>query len=267
MTATVESIALITGSIMSKKIAEGIDALVLDVKCGRGAFMKTPGDARLLAESLVASGRGNGLRTTALVTAMDAPLGRHVGNALEIIECLETLKGRGPADLESLSVLLAAHMLLLAGNAATLAEAEAKTRAALRSGAGLEKFRAIIAAQGGDPYVVDAYERLPAAPHRTVVKAGRAGFVTDLDAEKIGRATMLLGAGRDRVEDVIDPAVGAVVRVKVGDAVQADEALVEVHYRDAARLPAALNLFTQACVVGDAPPPSRPLILETLEAA
>jgi pyrimidine-nucleoside phosphorylase len=267
VTATVESIPLITGSIMSKKIAEGIDALVMDVKCGRGAFMKTRGDARALAESLVATGRGNGLRMTALVTAMDAPLGRNVGNALEVVECLETLKGRGPADLESLSVLLAAHMLLLGGKAATLADAEAKIRAAIASGAGVEKFRDIIAAQGGDPGVVDDYQRLPAAPHRTAVKAERAGFVTELDAEKIGRATMLLGAGRDRVEDVIDPGVGAVVLVKVGAAVRAGDSLVEVHHSDAARLPAALALFAQACVIGDVAPPPQPLILETLESA
>lgn len=267
VTGTVESIPLITASIMSKKVAEGIDALVLDVKCGRGAFMKNRRDARALAESLVASGRDNGLRTTALVTAMDAPLGHAVGNALEVVECLETLKGRGPADLESLSVLLAAHLLLLAGSAATLAEAEGKIRAAIASGAGVEKFREIIAAQGGDPRVVDDYALLPAAPHRTNVAADRAGFVTELDAERIGRATMLLGAGRDRVEDVIDPGVGAVVLVKVGDAIQAGSPLIEIRYRDSARLPAALDLFKQACVVDDAAPPPQSLLLETLEAA
>src|SRR5205807_10010840 len=192
-------------------IAEGISALVMDVKCGRGAFMKTRADARRLAESLAATGAANGVKTTALVTAMDAPLGRNVGNALEVIECLETLKGRGPADLEALSVALAARMLLLGGVAADLPQAEAKVCAALTSGHGLEKFREIIVRQGGDPASVDDYGRLPAAPLRAAVRAPRAGYVVRLDAELIGRATMLLGAGRDRVEDPIDPGVGAVV--------------------------------------------------------
>ncbi|HYT91099.1 MAG TPA: thymidine phosphorylase, partial [Gemmataceae bacterium] len=216
VTGTVESIPLITASIMSKKIAEGIGALAMDVKCGRGAFMKTRADSRRLAESLVATGNANGVRTTALVTAMDAPLGRNVGNALEVIECLETLKGRGPADLETLSVALAARMLLLAGITATFAEAETRIRAALTSGQGLEKFREIIARQGGEPRVVDDYKRLPGAAKRVLVRADRSGYVTELDAELVGRATMVLGAGRDRVEDAIDPGVGAIVLAHVG---------------------------------------------------
>jgi pyrimidine-nucleoside phosphorylase len=264
VTATVESIPLITGSIMSKKIAEGISALVMDVKCGRGAFMKTRADARRLAESLVATGAANGVKTAALVTAMDVPLGRAVGNSLEVIECLETLKGRGPADLEALSVALAARMLLLAGAAADLPQAEAKVREALASGRGLEKFREVIARQGGDPHVVDDYRLLTSAPERTLVRAPRAGYVTHLDAELIGRATMLLGAGRDRVEDAIDPGVGAVVLAARGQRVSAGEPVVELHYRDAARLPGALSLLAEACVIGDAPPPETPQILETL---
>jgi len=264
VTATVESIPLITGSIMSKKIAEGIGALVMDVKCGRGAFMKTRADARRLAESLVATGAANGVKTAALVTAMDVPLGRAVGNSLEVIECLETLKGRGPADLEALSVALAARMLLLAGAAAELPQAEAKVREALASGRGLEKFREVIARQGGDPRVVDDYRLLPAAPERALVRAPRAGYVTHLDAELIGRATMLLGAGRDRVEGTIDPGVGAVVLAARGQRVGAGEPVVELRYRDAARLPGIPTLIEEACVIGDAPPPERPQILETV---
>jgi pyrimidine-nucleoside phosphorylase len=264
VTATVESIPLITASIMSKKIAEGIGALVMDVKCGRGAFMKTRADARRLAESLVATGAANGVQTAALVTAMDVPLGRAIGNSLEVIECLETLKGRGPADLEALSVALAARMLLLGGAATDLAQAEAKVRAALTSGRGLEKFREIIARQGGDPRVVEDYSLLPAAPNRVLVRARRSGYVTGLDAEKVGRATMLLGAGRDRVEDRIDPGVGAVVLAPPGQAVRADEPIIEIHYRDAGRLPNAVALIEEACVVGEAVPAARPLILETL---
>ncbi|MBE3123461.1 MAG: thymidine phosphorylase, partial [Planctomycetes bacterium] len=178
VTATVESLPLITASIMSKKIAEGIGGLVLDVKVGQGAFMRTDADARRLAESLVAVGTAAGVRTEALITAMDAPLGRTVGNALEIVECTETLKGHGPADLTDLSVQLAAHMLVLAGIAPTPEDAERRVRGALASGAGLEKWREIIANQGGDPRVVDDHRLLPMAPFRHVIAASRSGFVT-----------------------------------------------------------------------------------------
>jgi pyrimidine-nucleoside phosphorylase len=264
VTATVESIPLITASIMSKKIAEGIDALVMDVKCGRGAFMKTRADAHRLAESLVATGKANSVRTRALVTAMDAPLGKAVGNALEVIEALDTLKGRGPADLEALSVTLAAHMVHLAGQAATLAEAETRVRAALTSGHGLETFRAIIAQQGGDPRVVDYQDHLPSAPRRALVLAERSGYVAALDAELIGRATMLLGAGRDRVEDAIDAGVGAILLKAPGEPVQVGEPLLELHYREPSRLGPALELVKQACVLGDSPSPPSQQILEIL---
>jgi pyrimidine-nucleoside phosphorylase len=264
VTGTVESIPLITGSIMSKKIAEGIGALVLDVKCGRGAFMKTRADARQLAESLVANGNANGVRTQALLTAMDAPLGRAVGNSLEVIESLETLKGRGAADLTELSVLLAARMLLLAGAAATLGEARGCIEAGLSSGRAVEKFREVIAGQGGDPRVVDDYARLPAAPHRTLVRADRAGYVTGLDAELVGRATMVLGAGRERVEDTIDPGVGATVLAPPGSAVKAGDPFIELAYRDDSRLGGVLDLLRQACIIGDAPPPPQPLVLEAV---
>ena len=263
VTATVESIPLISASIMSKKIAEGIDALVLDVKCGRGAFMKSRADARRLAESLVAIGKANGVRTEALLTAMDTPLGRAVGNALEVAECFETLKGKGPSELEALSVALAARMLRLGGVAADGA-AEAKVRDALASGRGLEKFRQIIEQQGGDPRVVDDYRRLPTAPNRTIVKAERSGFLKGLDAELVGRATMVLGAGRNRVEDAVDHAVGAVVLVKPGEAVRAGDALLELHYRHADRLGEALQLIGAACAIGDEPPAPRPIILEAI---
>ncbi len=264
VTATVESIALISASIMSKKIAEGIGALVMDVKCGRGAFMKNRDDARRLAESLVAIGNANGVRTEALITAMDTPLGRAVGNALEVIECLETLRGRGPKDLETLSVTLAARMLQLGGAAASTEEAEGKVRTALSSGRGLEKFRDIIAQQGGDPRVIDDYARLPAAPQRAVFSADRNGYITNLDAELIGRATMVLGAGRNRVEDAVDHAVGALVMAKRGDAIRAGQPVVELHYRDAGQLEAALQLVRSACTIEDQPPAPQPIILETV---
>ena len=265
VTATVESVPLITASILSKKIAEGIEALVMDVKCGRGAFMKTRADARRLAESLVANGNANGVRTEALVTAKDVPLGRMVGNSLEVVESLETLKGRGPRDLEALSVTLAARMVRLGGLAASPGEAEAKVRAALTSGRGLEKFREVVAGQGGDPRIVDDYSWLPAAPHRAVVTAPRPGWVSGLHAEMVGRAAMLLGAGRERLDQSVDHAVGAVVMAHQGDEVKTGDPLIEVHYRDTAKLGAALALLRDAYEIADAPPATPPLILETLD--
>ncbi len=216
VTGTVESIPLICASIMSKKIAEGIGGLVLDVKTGVGAFMKTPEASRQLAESLVAIGVASGVRTEALITSMDAPLGRMVGNSLEVIESIETLKGRGPADLEALSVTLAARMLMTARIEDSEPAAEARIRAALDSGAALDLFRRIVTRQGGDPAVIDDYHRLPAAPDRHIVPARRAGYVTGLHAEQIGRAAVALGAGRATLADTIDPGVGVEVRCPPG---------------------------------------------------
>jgi pyrimidine-nucleoside phosphorylase len=264
VTGTVESIPLISASIMSKKIAEGISALVLDVKCGSGAFMKTRADARRLAESLVAIGTAQGVRTEALLTAMDRPLGRAVGNALEVAECFEVLKNRGPGDITDLSVLLAAKMVHLGGRAATLEDAEKQVRIALTSGRGLEKFRDVIRQQGGDPRVVDDYKLMPAAPHREVVRAPRAGFVHGFEAERVGRATVLLGAGRDRVEDGVDAAVGAVLLVDRGAQVKAGEPLLELHYRDRSRLPAAMALVQEACAIRDDGPGAEAVVLETV---
>jgi pyrimidine-nucleoside phosphorylase len=262
VTATVESVPLITASIMSKKIAEGISGLVMDVKCGHGAFMKTLAEARLLAEAIVATGNANGVRTQALVTAMDVPLGRAVGHAFEVIEALETLKGRGPVDLETLSITLAARMVLMAGQAEDLTAAESKVSDALRSGRGVEKFREIIAQQGGDPRTVDHYGHLPVSPRRALVPAERSGYVTALDAESIGRAVMILGAGRDRVEDAVDHAVGATILRTYGERVKPGEPLLELHYREPTRLAAAVELVRTAYAIGEAPPPEQPQILE-----
>jgi pyrimidine-nucleoside phosphorylase len=262
VTGTVESVPLITASILSKKLAEGINALVMDVKAGRGAFMKTRAQGRTLAESIVRVGNANGVRTEALITAMEVPLGRAVGNALEVIECLETLKGRGPQDLEDLSVTLAARMVRLAGLAATDREAETRVRTALTGGAGLEKFRQIVERQGGDPRVVDDYGRLPEAPRRTMVQADRAGYVIDLHAERIGIGAVILGAGRNRAEDRVDPAVGVVVRARVGERVGPGDTILEVHHRDDATLAAALPVLRGAVTVGDQPPTVAELILE-----
>ncbi len=261
VTGTVESIPLISASIMSKKIAEGIDALVLDVKTGSGAFMKTEADSRRLAESLVAIGNASGVKTEAVITAMDTPLGNAVGNALEVIECLDVLKGGGPADLVDVSVELAARMLVLGRVADERADAERLVHKAITSGAGLERFRQIIEIQGGDPRVVDDYARLPQAPNRHVVTAARGGYLTRLDAELVGRASVALGAGRDRVEDPVDFAVGIMVKAKPGDALTPGAPVLEMHYRDRARLDAALTLATRAITIGDAPPPAARLIV------
>ena len=264
VTGTVESLPLIASSILSKKLAEGIGVLVLDVKFGSGAFMKKIEDARRLAQTMVAIGNGNGVKTEALLTAMDDPLGFAVGNSLEVIECIETLKCRGPKDLELLSIELAARMVHLAGVAANHDEAAGKVRDALRSGRGVEKFRQIIEQQGGDPHVVDNYCRMPVAMKRTIVKAERAGFITHLDAEPIGRAAMLLGAGRDRAEDSVDPGVGVLLRVSVGHRVKAGDTLAELLYRDADKLPAAEAVLKPACHIGDAPIKPPPLIAERI---
>jgi pyrimidine-nucleoside phosphorylase len=261
VTGTVESIPLITSSILSKKIAEGIDGLVMDVKCGRGAFMKTREDAHRLAVSLVNNGVANGVRTQALITAMDAPLGRAVGNALEVRECIDTLRGQGPPDLEALCVQLAVWMVRLGGLAEDHAAATALVRNAWTSGRALEVFGRLVEQQGGDPRVVDDPSRLPAAPHQLMVTAEQDGFLAALDAEAVGRATMVLGAGRDRIDQSVDAAVGAVVRVKVGDRVRVGDPLVELHYRDAGKLTMAEALIRDGVVIGDE---VQPLIHEVI---
>jgi len=260
VTGTVESIPLISASIMSKKIAEGIDALVLDVKTGSGAFMKTEADSRRLAESLVSIGNASGVRTEAIITAMDAPLGCAVGNALEVIECIEVLKGRGPADLVEVSLELAERMLLVGKVAPYRPDATRRVAEARASGVGLERFQRIIEGQGGDPRVVDDYGRLPQVPGRHEVTADRGGYVVRLDAELVGRASVALGAGRDRIEDSIDPAVGIMVRATVGDRVGAGDPVLELHYRDPGRLNAALALLARAVTIGD----DRPVVRRRL---
>jgi pyrimidine-nucleoside phosphorylase len=261
VTGTVESIPLISASIMSKKIAEGIDALVLDVKTGSGAFMKTEADSRRLAESLVSIGNASGVRTEAVITDMDMPLGVAVGNALEVIECLDILKGHGASDLVDCSIELTLRMLVLGKVASDRDDAERQVRRAIASGEALDRFRRIIEGQGGDPRVVDDYSLLPTAPYRHPVIAERAGYVTRLDAELIGRASVALGAGRDRVDDAVDPAVGIIISAKPGMQVSAGDAVLELHYREQAKLDAALTLISRAISIGDAPPALRAIIV------
>jgi pyrimidine-nucleoside phosphorylase len=263
VTGTVESIPLISASIMSKKIAEGIGGLVLDVKTGTGAFMKTLDDSRALARSLVAIGEASGVRSEALITRMDAPLGTRVGNAAEVIECLDVLKGVGPEDTRELSVVLAARMLIVAGIESQPQVADRRIRAALSSGAGLEVFRRVIQNQGGDPRVIDDYRRLPSAPDEDRVLAPAAGFVA-LESESIGRAAVALGAGRETLDDTVDPGVGVEIVARQGTLVQERDVVLLVHHRRGRGLAEARRLLRQAVGIREAPPAEHPLIVETI---
>jgi pyrimidine-nucleoside phosphorylase len=265
VTSTVESRPLIAASIMSKKMAEGIDALVLDVKTGDGAFMVKEEDSRALAEAMLAIGKGMGKKVVALITDMEQPLGRTVGNALEIVECIETLQGKGPPDLETLSVELAAWMLSLAGAPADLEAARARVREALASGAGLRKFQEIIGLQGGDARVCDDVARLPRAKETVELRAESTGRVSGIACRTVGTAAMLLGAGRETVDGTIDPGVGLVLRKKVGDAVSAGEPLATVHVNDRRRLDEALAMLRGAIRVGSEAPAPRPLVHAVLQ--
>jgi len=260
VTATVESIPLISASIMSKKLAEGSNALVLDVKCGDGAFMKDVARARELAASMVAIGTQAGVRTEAVITDMDAPLGCAIGNALEIIECLDTLKGKGPPDLTAVVVRLASRMVVLAGIAGDDRSASARVAHALESGRALETFARMVERQGGNPRVTENYGLLPSAPARIVCSASHAGYVTALKAEAIGRASNVLGAGRTTVGEPIDHGVGILVHARPGDHVARGQALVELHHRDRG-VDEALALCRAAIAIGDEPPPRREKVL------
>ena len=261
VTGTVPSIPLIVASILSKKIAEGIDGLVLDVKAGRGAFMKTEEQAGELARALVGTGKRAGLRTEALITSMEAPLGRAVGNALEVAEAIEILKGRGPRELRALCIELAARMIAIARLDPDVERARTRAIEALGSGRALEKFRRMIVAQGGDPRVVDDSGVLPAASQTARVPAPRDGVVTGLHAELVGRATVALGAGRTRVDETVDHAVGVMVLAAPGTPVAAGDPVLELHYRAEKNLPEALQFAARAIEVSDVPVPARPLIL------
>jgi pyrimidine-nucleoside phosphorylase len=263
VTATVEAIPLIASSIMSKKLAEGTSALVLDVKCGAGAFMKDLSSARALGAAMVAIGTRAGVRTEAVVTGMDAPLGRAVGNAVEIAECVELLRGSGPPDLAELVVHLAVRMQVVAGAAGDLAAA-ATARRALESGAALDRLRRMIEQQGGDARVVDDVSRLPHAAHTVAVRADRSGCVAGIDALLVGRTAAALGAGREVVGARVDHAAGVLLRVRPGDRVSAGDALLELLSNDPARLEPAARLARAAVRIGDEAPPRGPLVLDAV---
>ncbi|MSP59357.1 MAG: thymidine phosphorylase [Myxococcales bacterium] len=266
VTGTVESVPLIASSILSKKLAEGIDALVLDVKVGSGAFMKTLEQARTLAKTLVAIGRGAGKRVTAFLTDMDQPLGRRVGNAIEVQEAILTLTGMGSPDVRELTLALGAEMLVLGGVAADEAAGRAKMIGAIESGAGLAKLAEIVAAQGGDPRAI-LEQKLPTVATASVVVAPRAGTVAAIKADEVGLAALALGAGRLRKEDAVDPAVGLELLRKVGEPVGRGEPVVALHHRDGRGLDEARRRIERAYRISDepaAPKATRPLVIEVM---
>jgi pyrimidine-nucleoside phosphorylase len=262
VTGTIESVPLISASIMSKKIAEGIDALVLDVKCGAGAFMKTPEAARALAESLVVIGTAAGVQTQAVVMAMDQPVGYAVGNANEVVECIDLLKGRARADLLQNVRELAERMLVASQVAPNRGEAASRITRALASGQALDRLKAIIERQGGNPRVIDDDTLMPRAPGEHIITAPRSGYVSRLDAGLIGRAAVRLGGGRDTVDAAIDPGVGIMVAAAVGDRVETGDPLLRVCYRSEEKLNAARPLLTEAIGITETAPPVQPLVID-----
>jgi pyrimidine-nucleoside phosphorylase len=261
VTATVESIPLIVASILSKKLAEGIDGLVLDVKVGRGAFMKDEARARTLAEKLVRVGTRAGKKVVAVLTSMDAPLGRAVGNATETREALEVLHGRGPADLVECTLVLGAEMLVLGGKAKDVGEARGKLKDAIADGRGVRVMERMVEAQHGDPKVVADPSRLVAAPVVADVRAPRGGFVSSVDALAIGLAGVSMGAGRTRADQAVDPLVGIDVEKKPGDEVKSGDVVARIFVRKESDAAAVIDRVAGAFEYADAPPPSRPLVV------
>jgi pyrimidine-nucleoside phosphorylase len=263
-TATVESIPLIASSIMSKKLAAGLDALVLDVKVGAGAFMKKQVDARRLAQMMVGIGRRMGKRVQALITDMNQPLGYAVGNALEVMEASQTLQNVGPTDLTRLSLELAARMIYLGKITPTLDEARDVAQRKLLDGSGYRKFKEVIAAQNGNAQVLDKFELLPNATGVREITSPRAGFVSAIDAGDIGRASAAMGAGRDTKEATIDPAVGVILEIKVGEKVEEGSVLCRLYYTSEEQVEEAAQDVEDAFRISARPPEERELILEVV---
>jgi pyrimidine-nucleoside phosphorylase len=264
VTATVESVPLIVASILSKKLAEGIDALVLDVKVGRGAFMKDFASARTLARALVRVGTRAGKRVVALLTDMNVPIGRTIGNALETREAIDVLRGVGPADTTELTLALGAEMLLLGRVAHDRSDARRRLRAAIDSGAGLERLAKMVAAQGGDARAVHDPERLPRARHRVPVAAARAGFIGSCDALELGLTSVALGAGRTRADQRIDPAIGIELAVTAGDRIERGQPLAWLHVNQRRGLEALAKRTANAFSIARSGPKPRKLVLERI---
>ncbi len=263
-TATVESIPLVASSIMSKKIAAGLDAIVLDVKVGSGAFMKKQVDARRLAQLMVGIGRRVDKRVQALITDMNQPLGYAVGNALEVMEVSQTLQNAGPADLTRISLELAARMIFLGKITKTLDEARELAQGKLLDGSGYQKLKEVIAAQGGNPQVLDRFELLPNATGAQEITTSRGGYISAIDAELIGQASAMIGAGRNTKDDSIDPAVGVILEVKVGQKIEAGSILCRLYHTGDEHLEEAAELVEDAFRISQQPVDERDLILEVV---
>ncbi len=261
VTGTVESPNLICASIMSKKLAEGTDALVLDVKTGSGAFMKKEEDAVYLAELMVETVERMGKQMVALITNMDQPLGRMVGNAMEVAECIEVLHGGGPEDLRELCLHLAAWMFRLGGTTKTVAEGKVLSEQIISSGKAFEHFRQMVELQGGDISVIDDPGKLPSADCHVEVRSALAGFVSSIACEDVGTACVILGGGRERKEDAVDPAVGIVVHKKIGDHVSAGEALCTIHCHSEASAARAKKMIAESYKISAAAPTHRPSLI------
>jgi len=264
VTGTVESVALIASSIMSKKLAEGIDALVLDVKVGSGAFIKKQVEARRLAQMMVGIGRRMDKKVQALITDMNQPLGYAIGNALEVMEVSQTLHNEGPEDLRRLSLELAARMIFLAKITKTLDEARQLAEQKLSDGSAYQKFREVVEAQGGNPQALEKFELLPNATGMREITTSRAGYVSAINAEDIGRASTMMGAGRNTKDDAIDPAVGVILEVKSGEKVDSGAVLCRLYYTDEATLEEAAGMVEDAFRISASKPDERELILEVV---
>ena len=264
VTGTVDQMSLIASSIMSKKLASGADGIVLDVKTGDGAFMKSLDDARALAEEMVSIGKLAGKDVSAVISDMDQPLGSAVGNALEVKEAIRTLKGQGPEDLEQLVLVLGSIMTVKAGRAENTKEAERLLRDSLESGRAFEVFKAFIRAQGGDPEEAEHPELLPSAAYQEAVCAERDGFVSDIRTEEIGRICLLLGGGRETKESAIDLSVGLVLCKKKGDAVKKGESLAVIHASDPGKLSEAKKRLLEAYEFTSQKPEAAPLIKDII---
>ena len=264
VTGTVESPFLICASIMSKKLAEGIDALVLDVKTGSGAFMKSKEDAAFLAGLMVDAGAPTRKKIVALITDMEQPLGHRIGNSLEVEEALEALRGEGPEDLRELCKELGAWMFQLGGRTRNLAEAKTLYEELIRSGAAMRKFREMILLQGGDPTVVDDPALLPHAKHSIEIASPRSGYVNAIQSETMGTACVILGGGREKKEDSIDPGVGILLHKKVPDAAAEGEPLCTIFYNDEARMSRAVELVRQSYSISESAPAKRKLVHQVI---
>ena len=266
VTGTVDSIPLIAASIMSKKIAAGADGIVLDVKCGSGAFMKTQKDAEALAHIMVEMGQHVGRKVTAIISGMDQPLGMYIGNSLEVMEAMEVLKGNVKGDLLEVSLLLGAHMLLLAGRVQTGAEGKALLQQQIDNGAGIAKFRELLIQQGGNPAIIEQPDFLPLSPCSLEVKAEKSGYLTHMDTAKIGRASQETGAGRAFKEQPLDFGAGIITKKRLGDYVEAGEVLAVIYSATDKACESAAEIFQSALTISAEKAPLPPLVLNIISA-